>query len=175
MAVLVGVGGARVLAILCGRRWSPTLAALAALPAIAWGLEHLLLTRVNPLTLVAFAAGGGDRETRGGGVSRLAIGRRARRVLGDGDGINHPGGAWTVGEPGSTDPAVARGNGIVVAFDTHALFLEQAVVILKNDGHVDVAGFLRTADPNAPRRRDPKSGRPLATTESYLGVSSRLA
>ena len=79
-----------------------------------------------------------------------------------------PVGAWTVGEPGSTNPAVIRGNGIVVADDTHALFLQQAVVILKNDGHVEVARFLRTADPNAPRRRDAKSGRLLTSTESYL-------
>ena len=51
MSVLVGVGAACVLEVLCGNRWGPVLGSMLALPAIAWGLEHVLLTRVIPLRL----------------------------------------------------------------------------------------------------------------------------
>ena len=59
-------------------------------------------------------------------------------------------GAWTVGEPAATDPRMVAGNGIVVALDTHAFFLQQAAVILRGDGRTLLADFLASPDPTAP-------------------------
>lgn len=61
-------------------------------------------------------------------------------------------GAWTVGEPTATDPRAVAGNGIVVALDTHAFFLQQAAVILRGDGRTPLADFLASPDPTAPLR-----------------------
>ena len=168
VSVLVGVGAGCVFEVMSGNRWGPALAAMLTMSATVWGLEQVLLIRVAPLTLVAFAAGLVTWVLAGqGSPARRAIGVAAvcSAVVA---GSATPVGAWTVGEPESNDPAVVRGNGIVVADDTHAFFLAQAVEILQNDGHDAVARFLRTADPNAPRRRDPRSGRRLPATESYL-------
>lgn len=168
LSALVGVGAACVLEALCGNRWTPALLAAATVPALVWGLEHVLLTWVNPLILVAFAAGLVTWRLAG----QASPVRRSVGVLGVCSalvvGSVTPVGAWTVGEPSSDDPSVIRGNGIVVADDTHAFFLEQAVIILENDGHADLARFLRSADPKAPLRRDAKTGHKLTTTESYL-------
>ncbi|MEO5654032.1 MAG: hypothetical protein ABIN79_07370 [Marmoricola sp.] len=61
-------------------------------------------------------------------------------------------GAWTVGEPSATDPRMVAGNGVVVALDTHAFFLQQGAVILRGDGRTAVADFLASPDPTAPLR-----------------------
>src|SRR4029079_18244850 len=106
MSVLVGLGAARILEVLCDRQWIPALAAMATLPAIVWGLENVLLSRVNPLILVAFAAGIASWRIAG----QASPVRRSMGVLGLCGAVVTcsvtPVGAWTVGEPGSTNPAV---------------------------------------------------------------------
>jgi phospholipase C len=76
-------------------------------------------------------------------------------------------GAWSVDEPGATDPRMVAGNGIVVDVDTHAFLIQQAAVILRNDHRPGIADFLTSPDPTAPLRRT-ANGRPTAVHEDYL-------
>ncbi len=58
-------------------------------------------------------------------------------------------GAWTVGEP-TSGTALDDGNGIIVSMDTHAFLIQQANVILRNDGRTAISDFLDSPDPTAP-------------------------
>jgi hypothetical protein len=76
-------------------------------------------------------------------------------------------GAWSVDEPAPTDPLMVAGNGVVVSVDTHAFLLQQAAIILRNDGRTAAADFLNAEDPAAPFATNPDRSR-SSTHESYL-------
>jgi hypothetical protein len=74
-------------------------------------------------------------------------------------------GAWSVDEPGASDPRMVDGNGVVVDMDTHAFLIQQGAAILAGDGHVDVVKFLNSPDPTAPVSHAKRGASPRATRE----------
>ena len=140
---------------------------LGAVAAI-WPIGRVLEIPVDAVLLLSFTVGAAAdaaiRSTRTRLVGVVLVPALiAASLVGSVAGA----GAWSVDEPGPTDPHVVAGNGVVVRLDTHAFLIQQAAVILRTDGRTDVARFLTSPDPTAPFRRT-STGRVTGVREDYL-------
>lgn len=113
-------------------------------------LVGILLFGCGGIGSVALATGRSDRASQAAVVRRRVVAvATAAALLCVGTVLDA--GAWSVDEPAPTDPRMVAGNGVVVDVDTHAFLVQQGAAILRADGHRQVAEFLASPDPTAPR------------------------
>lgn len=127
--------------------------------AAALALGVLLVVPVDPLAVTAWGLGALAVSVPVPAALGVAVVAEVATVAGAG--------AWSADEPHATAAQLRAGNGVVVALDTHAFLLQQAVTILRNDGHVAEADFLSSADPAAPYARN-ADGTATTHRESFL-------
>lgn len=78
-----------------------------------------------------------------------------------------PAGAWFAGCRGKPTVRQRNFNGIDFEVSAHQWLANRAMVILRADGFDAPSRFLMTPDPSAPPARDPRTGQPTDSTETY--------
>jgi hypothetical protein len=81
--------------------------------------------------------------------------------------IDRPAEAWFAGCRGKPTATQQDFNGIDFRVSGHQWLADRAIVILQADGFDQIAAFFATPDPTAPAARDPQTGMPTGTTETF--------
>lgn len=81
--------------------------------------------------------------------------------------IDRPAAAWFAACRGTPTATQDASNGVDLSASTHQWLASRAIAILQADGFDAMSTFLAAPDPTAPAARDPQSGAPTGTTETF--------